>query len=306
MYRKVSSKDIDVSKWDRAISKSKLWRNPIYGYYWYLTASIENKWFGLIKNDYELVAPIPIKYHPRYLKLSSRPSFTQQLGWFGEVVSKEDYSYLIQYLDSTFTTLFYPCPLLNGEEYKSKGFRTRCNLKLSLNESYDFNFNKYSKSLKKRIRNHRQNIRIENSFGVDDHIDFYKKNLKSKFVLSKSDQLALKNIIVKAIELEKGEILQIFDIESGDLLTSSFFLIADNFLTNLSGASSQKGKLKFSMHCCLDHYIKKFSSTNFVLDFEGSDISGVQAFFKSFGAIHDDYLNIEKRDSFIDNIILKV
>ena len=45
-------------------------------------------------------------------------------------------------------------------------------------------------------------------------------------------------------------------------------------------------------HFLLDNIIKEFSQTGLVLDFEGSDIPGIEHFYKSFGAINQPYNKI--------------
>ena len=56
-----------------------------------------------------------------------------------------------------------------------------------------------------------------------------------------------------------------------------------NRVVNLFGTSNSEGKSKFAMHLILDHIIKQNANTSTILDFEGSDLKGVNEFYQSFG-----------------------
>jgi len=52
------------------------------------------------------------------------------------------------------------------------------------------------------------------------------------------------------------------------------------------------------MTLVLNYIIKKYSNTNYVLDFEGSMISEIASFFRSFGAIKETYYHYKKYSLF--------
>jgi hypothetical protein len=44
----------------------------------------------------------------------------------------------------------------------------------------------------------------------------------------------------------------------------------------------------------IDSILKKYSETDYILDFEGSMIPGIARFFKSFGAKEEEYFSFKK------------
>ena len=46
------------------------------------------------------------------------------------------------------------------------------------------------------------------------------------------------------------------------------------------------------MFFLIDNFIKNNAETDFLLDFEGSNIEGVQRFYKGFGAENQNYIHI--------------
>jgi hypothetical protein len=44
----------------------------------------------------------------------------------------------------------------------------------------------------------------------------------------------------------------------------------------------------------LDSIIKQYSETDYIFDFEGSMVSGIAHFFKSFGAKEEEYFSFKK------------
>ena len=79
MVTYVKYEHINKNKWDDAIDASL---NPyIYAYSYFLDITTGNQWDALIKDDYEMVMPLPFskKFGIRYIH---QPPFNQQLGIF--------------------------------------------------------------------------------------------------------------------------------------------------------------------------------------------------------------------------------
>jgi hypothetical protein len=88
------------------------------------------------------------------------------------------------------------------------------------------------------------------------------------------------NIVVRKISLNKTTIAAVL------------FLKDKYRMYNLMFATTDEGKRKSAGHFLFDSVIKEFSQTGMLLDFEGSDIPGVEKFNKSFGAIKQPYHTI--------------
>jgi len=46
------------------------------------------------------------------------------------------------------------------------------------------------------------------------------------------------------------------------------------------------------MYAIIDYIIQQYAGTGFVLDFEGSEISSIETFYKGFGATHQPYYHL--------------
>ncbi len=50
-------KEINLSKWDKAIDKAV--NSNIFSFYWFLNLATDNKWDAVIVDDYDIVVPVP-------------------------------------------------------------------------------------------------------------------------------------------------------------------------------------------------------------------------------------------------------
>jgi hypothetical protein len=82
-------------------------------------------------------------------------------------------------------------------------------------------------------------------------------------------------------------------VVSGKKELTMVMFLKDKFrLYNLMSATMPEGRALFAGHSLYDNVIREFSQTGLILDFEGSELAGVQHFYKSFGAIPQPYTKI--------------
>ena len=89
--------------------------------------------------------------------------------------------------------------------------------------------------------------------------------------------------------------------DNSELLGGAFFLSDLNSHILLFNISNKNNRMNV-MAYLIDFYIKKHSCKKEVLDFEGSNISGVKRFYQGFGAIENNYAYIQMS---IKNQIIK-
>ena len=90
------------------------------------------------------------------------------------------------------------------------------------------------------------------------------------------------------------KIYEVFDSESIQL-GGAIFLMDNNRITYLFSAVNQNGRDKQAISFLLDLLIFKYANQKMIFDFEGSMIKEIADFFKSFGAVKENYYLYRQR-----------
>ncbi len=285
MIRYISAKQIDRTKYDLCIDKSRECR--IYAFSWYLDCTCD-RWDLLVMGDYEIVMPLPIrvKFGIPYIYV---PSWIQQLGLFSEHKIDENHvkdfmaaiPNRIRWIDYHFNSLNklpgdivilrknYLLPLVkNIEEIKS-----------------DFNSNRKriaKKSFKEYV--------IDKNGDTKVFISNYKKMEKTYQV---SDQSI--GYLENLCETRNGSV-HIWNVfKQGVFVAGLIWLQDKNRITYLVPVADHQAKKMHIPTYIINELINEFQLQNFMLDFEGSMVKGVENFYQSFGAKPEFYSYYKKR-----------
>ena len=90
-----------------------------------------------------------------------------------------------------------------------------------------------------------------------------------------------------------GFLFGVYDVNNV-LLGCAFFISVLKRHILLFNASNYQKHHTGAMTYLLSEYIQKNCDKDEVLDFEGSNLSGVQRFYKGFGAVEKNYIYIKK------------
>ena len=289
MIKYLTHQQIDKTKWDECIEHSL---NPlIYGYSWYLDESAPN-WDALILDDYEAVFPLTHakKYFINYLY---QPLFTQQLGLFYKnLLGAELLEEFLNAIPKKFRFVDIALNEGNHFEIENSYMRKRKNYVLDLEKSFPKTAKNFTEHTSRNIKKSKKvNSKIV-SQNFDDVINLYikQKSEQTLRVTTKDYQRFAK--IAGAIQQNK--MLNCVGVvnEKNETIASAIFVICNNRITYLMGVSSNEGREKRAMYFLFNSIIELYSEQNYLLDFEGSDISGVAKFFKGFGAINQPYYKL--------------
>jgi len=275
--------EIDAVRWDAAISNSE---TPfIYGLSWYLDIVTNESWDALILGDYKAVMPLP-KFNKWFISHLYRPLFVQQLGVFASATTVYSTDEFVSAIPSKFKRIEYPFHFKT--DIHSRDIQLRTNLILPLNRTFEETKLGYGKSLRKRLRKSEDILTLKPTVDVERLIQFYRQNVGEPKGM-KEDVFTIANTLFD--EFINRSIAQIFEVEdeNGELVAMGLFVTHFGRIINLFGASNAKGKQTNAMHFMLDKVIQTHSESNLILDFEGSDIKGVKAFFESFGSKNETY-----------------
>jgi len=288
MIKFVQNKDIDKAKWDNLISNS--FNGFIYANSAHLNM-VSGNWNALILDDYKAVMPLPekTKFGIRY---AMQPMFSQQLGViFKEKPKQKDIKDFILELQNNYK---YFALNLNFYNYLSDKIKNKemLNQVLDLNKSYETLRTSFSKNTKRNINNIDTNmLEIKtNSINTDEFIEIYQANLPDK-KLDIYTELA-RNLVDYYLKSEFGNVYSVHDKSTNNLLACVLILSYNKRHIYLLPVSNTEGKEKKAMFLLIDNFIKNNSETDFLLDFEGSNIEGIHRFYKGFGATEQNYIHI--------------
>ncbi|MFC2104627.1 hypothetical protein ACFLS4_04665 [Bacteroidota bacterium] len=281
---------IDKQKWDCAIENAQ--NGLVYALFWYLDI-VSPKWDALILGNYKMVMPLTfkVKYGIKYLY---KPFFSQFLGIF--YIDENDSRYIKDFINEA--SKYFRFININLNVANSNFTTNYCIQKqtqvLSLSGGYDEIRKKYNRSTKNNvIKANKEKLIIRKGNDHKEIIALIKLMYKERQVIGvmEKDFLDLENIIKYAIKNEMGEIYYVYWNER--LCAAAFFLTWKNRIISLQTANNETGKGTRALFRLLDNYINDNADSNMLLDFAGSNISGVASWNSGFGAITQYYNSIK-------------
>ena len=289
MINFVKHNEIDFLKWDLCIENSI--NNLIYAYSWYLNIVCE-EWDALVEDDYISVMPLPVK-NKFGIKYILTPNFIQQLGVFSiNIIDKEKTR---EFLKKIPLQIKYIELNINSYNNCSGNYKISLNSNcvLDLISSYDNIYLNYSDNLKRNLKKaEKSGVIVSPNTKPDEIIDIFKKN-KGKEIRN-WDENVYKNLIKLIYNgIHKG-IVEVYGAYSphNEICAGAIFFITSNRAIFLFSATDSKAKQMYAMPKIIDTFIKKKSSRNLILDFEGSNDLNLLRFYKSFGSNIVNYQTI--------------
>ena len=282
----IKRQNIDDEKWNTLVSESAI--SIGYAYTWYLDLLCPS-WDALILGDYEAVMPLPHKKKYGLLKYIYQPRFIQQLGVF----SKNQ--------DSGLTRKFFeaiPKKFILAEFFVNSHFGLhssaipRRNLILHLDQPYETLFSGFSKDAKKNIKR-TEGISFEPGESISDSIDLYRQ-VYGKLNPGISDWHYNQLKKACAVAKEKERLIHTTFWDGETFLGMGLLLCSGNRMHNFCAAPTEAGRKKDVMHAYINHIIKSYAKSHWILDFEGSQIESVAYFFQKFNPVEEPYLHIKR------------
>jgi hypothetical protein len=80
---------------------------------------------------------------------------------------------------------------------------------------------------------------------------------------------------------------------NNQLLACGLFFKDEKKIYNIASSTLPDGRTMEANHFLFDELIKEFAGQPLILDFEGSDLPGVERFYKKFGSILEPYYFIK-------------
>ncbi len=284
----LQNKNIDRTKWDRCIDNAT--NGLIYGYSFYLDTMAKH-WDALVMNDYEAVMPITWnkKYGIYYLY---QPFICAALGVFGRNVSAEIFSIFLDNIPRQFKywdIYLNTTKLLPGKQFT---ISTRINYTLNLNQPYFVLYNNFRDSYKQIIKKRAANgLEIKQNINVKEIISIAQQTLK-KISNTKEEDICKFERLFKLL-FEKKKALNYGAYLKNKLLASGIFFFSHNRAYYVLAGNTTEGRKLGASHIVINTFIEQHAESSMVLDFEGSNLSGIAFFFKGFGALPEEYTGLK-------------
>ena len=282
--------ELNVAKYDACIANAINTR--VYANSWFLDIVCDD-WDVLVEGDYQSVMPLPKrkKYGIHYIY---QPPWTQQLGVFSlETINEIDVLKFVKKIPKKFRLIDV---FLNSNNFiNSQRVIIRDNFILSLDKSYESLRKNYSKGRKSSCKQAKQyNLEIIEGYDHDKIILLFKQNKGSELNKHYSDYLVLAKLFENVLQLKHAKTMAVVN-SNKELIGGALFLKYNHRITYLFSAINNEGREKQAMSFLLDHLIEKKAESDYTLDFEGSMVEGIAKFYKSFGAVNEEYFWYKRR-----------
>ncbi|KQT35452.1 hypothetical protein ASG22_00015 [Chryseobacterium sp. Leaf405] len=285
MIRRLKYESIDFKKYTQCLENSEQ-KN------WYAKKEVldelSENWEVLIYQDYEAVLPVPLM-KKLGLRFVIMPLFCQQLGVFSSKDNREINDQFLKALRKNYKIFYYS---FNQYNSFSSALEQRKNYKIPISDYDVLRRKKYFKGRKSTAKWAQHLFYKEIELNAE-HISFIENNFKgltkqkdvNKFKEYLSFLNEMNSLKLCAAYLD-DKLINIAVLISEETQLSLLALINDERYKNENGPS-------FLIDKILNLYIHEKT-----FDFMGSNIRGIEVFFKSFGAELQDY-------SFFESQILK-
>jgi len=253
---------------------------------------MSENWDALILNDYEMVMPLTWKkkYTIYYLY---QPFYTASLGIFGNDISAEMVNDFLKNIPSKFKYWDFYLNRNNLFSLPDFPMYERSNYILPLNENYETLVSRYASS---HVRNIKRAVQygnvVKKDIPVKEVIALAKEQAKDFSDIEEDNFLDLANLYEFLKKRNQAMTYGVYSSQNQLVASSAYFFSHQRAYYILVG-NHPNGKTSGASHLMIDHFIKEHAGENLVLDFEGSNISSLAFFYKSFGAQLEKYPGIK-------------
>ena len=287
MLSLVRHQEIDRVKWDICLEKAPNGR--VYAASWYLDITC-GKWDALIWGDYEYVMPLPVRKKFGFSYVYT-PYFTQRLGIF-PVAPPEIQHFFAAVLKKVFSNIRYAADLsMSKHAFSRFQYRERPNRFLALDAEYGEVYRRFSENTTRNIHKAvKAGVKVKAGCSADRFTELCVQY--NPFKLNARAQKVFRALLHHTIADGSGKVY-LAESSGGDLLAGVFFLTYNDRSYYLGAFSSPEGLKQSAAFAIVDAFCRLHTGSGFILDFEGSELEGVDRFYRGFGAVREYYCVVE-------------
>jgi hypothetical protein len=289
MIKYLKHNQIDKTKWDKALVNAPF---P-YLCSWYLDI-VSPKWDALVLGNYDIIMPLPLK-KKLTIKYLAQPYFTQQLGIYSQNnISVDIIESFLNECKKHFNYIEISLNETNTDYIIKEKTHKQINVVLPLAKEYEELSKNFAKNTQRQVKKAANlNLLVQDTDKFKEVINLFINNRgKTLSNLKKRHYELFEKLINQCKKFAKVETKITVD-SSGNILSGIILLFWNNRIINLFSASGEEGKNCGAMHFLFAEIIKKYSSSEYVLDFEGSNNVNLARFYKSFGSKEIVYLRFK-------------
>ncbi|MEO7311047.1 MAG: hypothetical protein ABIX01_11665 [Chitinophagaceae bacterium] len=279
--------EIDKPRWDEMLHQSV--NGLIYARSVYLDHLCPG-WTALVSDDYRYVMPLTHKkkFGIGYLY---QPPFCQQLGVFGRTsITPELMATFIEEAKKqfSFAEIFLN---YNNMVASSEGVLLHKNYMLYLGRNYEAIRNGYTNDLVKKNlqRTHKFNLQYVVSVNIDLAVATFHELYGSRTPHVTANDYDALTALAKQLIATGNALVREVKMPNGELLACGLFLKDQHRIYNIASSTLPNGRTFEANHFLFDQLIQEFAGTSLQLDFEGSDIPGIERFYQKFGSVNQPY-----------------
>ncbi|MBL3656486.1 hypothetical protein [Fulvivirga sediminis] len=289
MLKHLKHTQIDQKKWDKCLLGSA--DAVVYCQSWFLNI-IHPGWEALVIEKQESYTFImPLLHDKKYgLSIHPKPVLAQRLGMFG-LVNSELTKEIKKQIEKLFASFIYPLSQHYSNDFCQE---EKINHILPLSADYTNLQLQYRRDRKTRLKQAKNaHIEIVEAHNANEMISLLKEEVSPKISggVSSSSFSKIHDIITESLNNKSGFLVKA--IHDNQLISIAFFITYKNRITYLFSANTKLGRSLQANTLILDTIIKQYAGSHYILDFEGSHISGIADFFKGFGAEEEKYFHIK-------------
>jgi len=282
----LKNNEIDIELWDDCVNQSQ--EGFPYAYSFYLNI-VAPGFEAIVLNNYDAILPLPIKqkYGIQYVYF---PLFCQQLGIISKTkLNDTTVAAIVNAIPSKIKYINYCVTNVLGDK---GNFIPKDNYIISLKPAYPQLLANYKYNTRRQITLALKSIPlIVSNINVNAILKLTQQTIDpNKSILSKNDYVRLKKLLDVLSAKKIGKAIGLFDNQN-ELSAVVYYLKTEKRIINLLNASTPAAKKKRWMVVLINHIIKEHSNTNYIFDFEGSNIPSVAKFFRNFGSEKTVYYN---------------
>ena len=274
--------DIDIDAWDNCIGLAD---SPlIYARSVYLDSMASN-WDGLVLGNYQAVMPLcwRKKLGVSYLY---QPAFTAQLGVFGKSITMQTVMNFLAAIPSRFKLWQFPLNHTNIADAEAYDYVIRKNYILALNKDYGALSSAFNSNARRNITKARKSsLVVQTEISHHEIIDMARQQQAN---VSEDD---LGRFRMLCDRLHSANITRCYAVVTGagTVLSAAIFFEDRNRAYYILPFNEPESRSIGSSHLLIDQFVRDHAASSNILDFEGSDIEGVEFFYKGFGAVEENY-----------------
>ena len=274
----LSHDKINLVKWDDLINSSK--NGKVFNYSWYLNQFCT--WDAIIIGDYKTAIPLPVS-RKWGIKALLQPNFIQQCNWIGKTPGTRDLEQIKMLILSKFSFIQF-----NTNFNLTSSAKERDNLILEITDADTLEKN-FNKSLRKNIKKAKISHSVNFDMDIAKTIKLYKSAHGHKVKHLKEEDY---NLIENLTYDNSSNFFNVHVMHNQKITASLLFALGKERIHYILGAPSKEGRDLNSLSYGLYVVLTKFSNKSMILDFEGSSIESVNAFYSSFGAKNEPFYEI--------------